>query len=309
MIPLHGTAKIKIKKIEWNEDLSITSSSNYLSSQSSNFGWLSDETDTLFIPFVIKSFLSVKVMYFHDDVESLRNIEVSKEVKVSFLNDLIAFIKDKMKVDMIAQSPAYAVFSGPPQGSLYAPFGSYRIDLLNTIDDLWSNIHTKHKNVIRKAQKGNVEIKSGIEYLSVAVDMVSRTLIRSKQAGININYMQELADKLGGQLIPYISVYNDNIQGAAIYVYSKYRVYYIWGGSERKPFLGSVNLLHWTAIQTFKNEGVKSYDFVGARITPKPGSKLEGIQRFKSRFGGYFYQGYLWYLQLRYLIEINKPLG
>ena len=43
-----------------------------------------------------------------------------------------------------------------------------------------------------------------------------------------------------------------------------------------------------------KKRGVKWYDFVGARINPIPGSKQEGIQRFKSRFGGELKIGYLW---------------
>ena len=286
--------KIKIKEIEWNENLSITSSPDYLLSLSNNFGWLSDENETLFIPFFIKSFFSIKIMYFEDDVDSLKNNEISREEKICFLNDIVKFIKGEMKVDLISQPPAHAVFSGVPKGVIYAPFGSYRIDLLKTVDELWSNVHTKHRNVIRNAQKNNVEIKSGIEYLPIAVDMVSKTLIRSKLSGINFNYIQNLAHKLEGQLVPYVSVYNDNIQGVAIYIYSKKRAYYVWGGSKPKPFLGSVNLLHWTAIQAFKNEGVKCYDFVGGRIKPKVGSKLESIQRFKNRFGGDFYKGYLW---------------
>ena len=43
-----------------------------------------------------------------------------------------------------------------------------------------------------------------------------------------------------------------------------------------------------------KKRGVKWYDFVGARINPSPGSKVEGIQRFKSRFGGELKEGFLW---------------
>ena len=55
-----------------------------------------------------------------------------------------------------------------------------------------------------------------------------------------------------------------------------------------------MNLLHWEAIKYFKEKGIKRYDFVGARISPEKGSKLEGIQRFKSRFGPTLKRGYLW---------------
>ena len=50
-----------------------------------------------------------------------------------------------------------------------------------------------------------------------------------------------------------------------------------------------------------KERGVLLYDFVGARVNPEPGSKLEGIQRFKSRFGGEMKVGYMW----RY---VNRPV-
>ena len=50
-----------------------------------------------------------------------------------------------------------------------------------------------------------------------------------------------------------------------------------------------------------KERGVMKYDFVGARVNPEPGSKLEGIQRFKSRFGGEMKVGYMW----RY---VNRPI-
>ena len=55
-----------------------------------------------------------------------------------------------------------------------------------------------------------------------------------------------------------------------------------------------MNLLQWTAILDMKRLGVNIYDFVGARISPKEGSKLETIQRFKARFGSQMKVGYLW---------------
>ena len=60
----------------------------------------------------------------------------------------------------------------------------------------------------------------------------------------------------------------------------------------------AMNLLHWSAMKLMKERGVKYYDFVGARINPDEGSKYEGIQRFKSRFGGELKKGYLWKMPL-----------
>ena len=60
-----------------------------------------------------------------------------------------------------------------------------------------------------------------------------------------------------------------------------------------------MNLLHWTAMTDMKTRGVKEYDFVGARVNPPLGSKLETIQRFKERFGATMWQGYLWRYPLK----------
>jgi aminoglycoside 3-N-acetyltransferase len=52
--------------------------------------------------------------------------------------------------------------------------------------------------------------------------------------------------------------------------------------------------LNWTTIQLLKKKGVKRYDFVGARLSHIAGSKLEGIQQFKRRFGAELEEGFLW---------------
>jgi len=89
--------------------------------------------------------------------------------------------------------------------------------------------------------------------------------------------------------------------------FSQFAAYYFYGGSAPNAFLGSLNLLHWRAIKYFKSLGVKYYDFVGARINPK--KELEGIQRFKSRFGGEFKKGYLWKYPLnKWKYGLYKPL-
>ena len=63
--------------------------------------------------------------------------------------------------------------------------------------------------------------------------------------------------------------------------------------------LGENHLLHWQAIKDAKQNGIKYFDFIGARINPEPGSKQEGIQKFKKYFGGELVKGYLWKMPIR----------
>ncbi len=52
-------------------------------------------------------------------------------------------------------------------------------------------------------------------------------------------------------------------------------------------------------MRRFRLLGVTRYDLVGVRINPAPGSRQEGLLKFKQRFGGRLVQGYLWKYALR----------
>ena len=79
--------------------------------------------------------------------------------------------------------------------------------------------------------------------------------------------------------------------GVLIIPFDQKRAYYSHGGSVDKPIAGTMIY--------FKNLGLEEYDFVGARINPPKGSKLEGIQLFKKRFGATLHQGYMWKYPIR----------
>lgn len=286
---------IQITVANWNKYLSITASKEFLEWHSDKYGWFVSSQNGLFIPFFIKKQLFVNRLTFLDDVDSLLKFKnVSLEDKLHFLNNCIKYIKEHMDVDFITQSPAFAIFDSFPIGSIAAPFGTYRIDLTKSEDEIWEKVHSKHKNVIRKAIQNNVDIKSGHQYLNQSIQLINETLERSKIKSLDLTKINQLAQNLNGNIVPYICELNGLVQGTAIFIFSQKSALYMWGGSISNPTTGAMNYLHWTAIKDFKTLNVNCYDFVGGRITPKAGSKLEGIQRFKSRFGGYFYQGYLW---------------
>lgn len=92
------------------------------------------------------------------------------------------------------------------------------------------------------------------------------------------------------------------LQGSAIFLWNKGNsCYYLHGGSAQHTTTGAMNLLIWEAILFMKAKGVRIFDFVGGRVKPEPGSKLEGIQRFKERFGSNLKIGYAFEL------AINEP--
>lgn len=218
------------------------------------------------------------------------------------IDEVIVFLKNTKLIDFVVSTPNYIPFEYKPKNSTFCNFGTYRIDLTKDEDELFKNLHSKHRNVIRKCQKENLEIKSNnIDILNDCFLLFKDTMNRSAMDYPSYDELKYKFDKIPDNI--YCSVvYKDTIPQGAIYLYfNKNRAYYIYGGSVTMPFTGAMNFLHWDAMKTLKKMGVESYDFVGARVEPTKGSKTEGIQRFKVRFGADMYKGYMW----KYIF--NKP--
>jgi len=215
-----------------------------------------------------------------------------------FLNQVVKKAKS-LNIDFIYQPYAFAIFKEVPDNAISVPFGSYQVDLRVDKDTLFGNLHSKHRNVIRKAQKGGLKVLHGNEYKKQCYILIKDTLIRQAQPYMQEKMLDKMSNNLGDKICFYIVENNKQIEGSAIILYNKHQAYYLLAGSISKTSAGAMNLLVWQILCDMKEKGVVSFDFVGARIKPEKGSKFEGIQRFKSRFGTTLKEGYLWKVPLR----------
>ncbi len=125
--------------------------------------------------------------------------------------------------------------------------------------------------------------------------LIDATMKRNQKLSVSMKDLQRLRSNLGAQVAFYVARQDSVPQGAAVLVWNRgHSAYYLYGGTVEAPVGGAMNLLHWQAMCDMKSRGVREYDFVGARVSPPPGSKLETIQRFKERFGATMRRGYLW---------------
>ena len=293
--------KYQIKKIkfQWNDNYPLFASEFFLKSGNSDFRWIGgykNENLKFVLPYKINKKVIFSYIIFTTStlyIEKSLTVEDEKE----FLNDVIVFFK-KSNFDFIHEPPTYVVFNTFPDDSIYINFGSYVIDLNLSEEELWKNLHQKHRNVIRNAMNKSVKIENGKQYLNTAYQLYDKTLRRSGIKPVSFNNINKLFDEMIDNVEVFVSFYKDEPQGCAIIPYSRYSAYYIYGGSVEKPVTGAVNLLHWEAIKYFKNKGSQRYDFAGARINPEEGSKYERLQMFKSRFGGTLKTGYFWKMPL-----------
>ena len=271
--------------------LPIVASTEYLASKSSRFGWFL--SDSFVLPFVIERKLCFKWIRFTHETIYLRD-GLSVDSEKEFLNQVVDLTRN-LNVDFIYQPSTNVVFNTFPDGSLFSPFGSYIIDLDLSETELFQRIHPTHRNRIRKAERDGVEIRNGHEFLPDCNRLIKSTMERQCKYFSGINELLKLKENLGHNLSLYVALKNNEIQGCSVFVWNKgHSSYYLHGGSIPSPYGGSLNLLHWQAMKDMKIKGVRFYDFVGARINPKSGSKLSTIQRFKSKFGSTMKEGYLW---------------
>lgn len=242
--------------------------------------------------------------YAHLNVEPAI-IKDGEETLKSFLDDVCTYLKNTLKVQWINQTSAASFFMDFPTGSKHIPFGSHVIDLSLDEDSLWKNVHSKHRNVIKKAEKDGVTIECGRtqklveDYHNIDIETWNRS---SKKAAAT-NHWKELLDDLGENAIIYMAYLDGEPQSGAFFYFNNQMCYYMYGANKNNPHIGSGNLLQWRAILDMKTAGVKKYSFVGCRINEDENSKFHGIQRFKERFGGELVQGYMFKMNFNALMR------
>lgn len=280
---------------------SILASPEYLMSLNgvADYGYLVDGKYVL--PYVIR-----KKMFFHwvqlDSDIIVTSGTASLEDIQKFYDDAMCFIRNNMKVSHVVTSNT-AIAECYPRDSFFCKFGSYVVDLEKTEDELFKGLHSKHRNVVRKAMTDGIQVYHGSDCAHDTISLMQDTFSRQNKVSGLGNYLIKQMEPLGENADYWIAKDAEgNLQGSAIFLWSRGGTcYYMHGGSAAHTKPGAMNLLIWEAMKCMKERGVKTFDFVGARLTTEPGSKLEGIQRFKSRFGATMKVGYM------FRVVINKP--
>lgn len=276
--------------------LPIVGEAAYLRAKSPRYGWF--RSGEFVLPFIVERRALFDRMVFTHQTVCLSG-ECTEHREYEFLNQVVAAARD-LDVDFIYQPQATAVFSVVPEGATYARFGTYVVDLQLPLEQLWANVHGKHRNVIKKAQDAGVEISEGPHNLDICYELIHATMKRNQKLSVSRDELEQFRECMHENVSFYLARKDGVPQGAAVIVWNMgHTAYYLHGGTSESPFGGAMNLLHWKAMTDMKARGVRQYDFVGARVSPPAGSKLETIQRFKSRFGATMRQGYLWKYPLK----------
>jgi len=265
----------------------------------SDYYIIHDEITDAFIPLKI-----YKVRGFHFGQikhAPLRNgIEINESEQLDFFNRLISFLKENKFCTKLVQPPPSGILSAVPAGATSCEFGSYIIDLENqTEEQIFNKFHPKYQKAISHSFRNNARIEVGRHTLEDFHDLYLQTMSRAGLHPVPLYQFARLYDYLGENRV-FSAVVHDSEKpiGAVFIMSSKYAAFVAHAGSNGKNKLyGAMKFLNYEMMKLMKSNGVKRYDFVGVRINNK-NPELEGIFKFKKRFGGDLKRGYLWKIDI-----------
>jgi hypothetical protein len=290
------TMQVKKIDINWTPEISIYASEPFLKAVGDEYGCLGgfDNSGNLrcILPYTIIRKATVRMVRFRVETISIDD-EFDIRQEKEFLNSAIEYFRS-ISADIIIPATTNTIFRTYPDRAVAAPYGTYIIDLSLSEDMLWSNLHSKHRNVIRNAIKKGVQISHGMKYAPVAYNLVRDTFKRSSLGFMGRKSFNNFIQSFNEYVKIFVADYQGEIQGCAVVPFSNHSAYYVYGGSTPKTLNGAMNLLQWEAIRYFREHGVKRYDFCGVRINPEKGSKQAGIMMFKNRFGPKLLRGFIW---------------
>jgi lipid II:glycine glycyltransferase (peptidoglycan interpeptide bridge formation enzyme) len=228
------------------------------------------------------------------DFENLELLtEFTKELKTLAKASKVDFIRISpftLATPQVESNLSKAKFRQAPM-HMIAEY-TWILDLDQDEVDLLKNMNQNHRNLIRRATKEGVAIKSSEEVLDVKKvhDLLSETASRHKFVPFSLKYMEaefKAFQNIGKAKIYFAYHEGDLISSAIIYFYGNSAVYRHGASSSNKIKIPSSYAIQWQAIQDAKARGLKYYNFWG--IAPEGNKKhpFYGITHFKKGFGGF----------------------
>lgn len=172
-------------------------------------------------------------------------------------------------------------------GHLFAERKTVAINLDQTIDKVWSNeIHSKNRNVIRKAEKAGCcfIVDNQYEHLVDFIHLYNSTM--NKLSADNFyyfdnNYYKLLTKGIPDSFLGYVIDANGKLISAAIFMYSGIYGHYHLSGSDKESLnLSPNNFMLWEAAKEFHKRGVKYFHLGGGTTNSDDNSLFLFKQRF-----------------------------
>lgn len=221
-----------------------------------------------------------------------------------FLDAVMQLLKKQYKVAWVSTTPASSLFMAYPAGSERIGFGNYIIDLTLDEETLFFNMGSKHRNMVRRGERGGVNIRyGGSELLEDYILLDKQTWERSNQFVDHRAKYSRYIETLGDRVVVAVAYKEDLPQCGLIGIFNQRMFYYMFGATANRAEPGSTHYLQWRTILRMKQLGVMAYNFVGCRLNEDKDSKYHNIQHFKKGFGGELVKCYLFRMTFRKYVK------
>ncbi|MBQ9985008.1 MAG: peptidoglycan bridge formation glycyltransferase FemA/FemB family protein [Oscillospiraceae bacterium] len=173
--------------------------------------------------------------------------------------------------------------------AILQPFAVYRIDVAKSDDELMASYHSKARYSVRTSIKSGAICRLGSrEDIPCFCAMLSETAKRDGFTARGEDYFYEMYDALGPDAVKLFIVEYEGtpIAGSVLIKYAS-KTWHMYAGSndEHKETLPNF-LMQWEMMRWSRDNGCPSYDMRGIAGEGDKLKPIEGLVRFKKRFGG-----------------------
>lgn len=172
-------------------------------------------------------------------------------------------------------------------GHLIADRKTVAINLDQSMAEVWSNeIHTKNRNVIRKAEKAGCTfaVDDKYEHLEDFIRLYDSTMDKLSADGFyyfDDDYYKHLVEGIPNSFLGCVKDTEGKIISSAIFMYSGiYGHYHLSGSDKTQLSLSPNNLMLWEAAKELQKRGVKRFHLGGGTS----GDEENSLFLFKHRF-------------------------
>lgn len=166
-------------------------------------------------------------------------------------------------------------------------YRTFDIDLSLPLADLRKSFHQKWRNLLNKAEKGELSVEEGTDrnlfciFHEIYVDLLARKGFPESVNVVDFMEIQERLPKSQKMRVLIASHEGEPCSGLVLSTVGDAAVYLLGATNENGMKKGSSYLLQWRALKWLKENGFQRYDLGGINSEENP-----GVYHFKSGLAG-----------------------
>lgn len=252
------------------------------------------EEEGIQMPVIIKNKSFFKIGYcVHPPLKN--GITLNEKEEVDFFKKLHSFLKSNKTIDFINPPIHIENFKHIPSSAIGHSIGIIRLSLKDkTEEEVFAQFKPIYRNLIRKAQKENVEVKFGLDCFDDFYKLYKDKLVLENAPFDSYEQIKKMVFSLDNSNRSLCGVaYCNGIPDAGIVnINDGINAYYFWAGTSLSPHQGSLRLLHWEIIKKYIALGIQNYRMGAAREGDLLSEKHARLLAFKTGFGSQVDKGF-----------------